>query len=227
MGKLIYSVIGSLDEYIADTAGDFSWAMPDAEVHQYANDELAGIAVHLYGRRTYELMTPWENDPDLAASAPEAAEFARGWQDADKVVYSSALGDGAGQGRAAAQRRATDTGPGQVDQCCASQRPAGRPGSGCAGQQGEARSPQRRRDDRPLAGPVRCRTDPGSQAAALPSGERRHGPAHPARGQTRPDRGRTTAPRRCRRPSRSRVRRGDCGRSGAQAGPRHRAAARR
>jgi dihydrofolate reductase len=91
MGKLIYSVIASLDGYIADEAGDFSWAMPDAEVHQYANDELAGVDVHLYGRRTYELMTPWENDPELAASAPVTAEFARAWQRADKVVYSSTL----------------------------------------------------------------------------------------------------------------------------------------
>ncbi|MDI3329754.1 MAG: dihydrofolate reductase family protein [Micrococcus sp.] len=91
MGTLVYSVIASLDGYIADETGDFSWAVPDAEVHRYANDELAGIAVHLYGRRTYELMTPWENDPELAASAPETAEFAQVWQDADKVVYSSTL----------------------------------------------------------------------------------------------------------------------------------------
>jgi dihydrofolate reductase len=91
MGKLVYSVIASLDGYIADEAGDFSWAMPDAEVHQYANDELAGVAVHLYGRRMYELMTPWENDPELAASAPVTAEFSRAWQAADKVVYSSTL----------------------------------------------------------------------------------------------------------------------------------------
>jgi dihydrofolate reductase len=91
MGKLIYSVIASLDGYIADETGDFSWAMPDAEVHQYANDELAGVAVHLYGRRMYELMTPWENDPELAASAPVTAEFAKAWQDAEKVVYSSTL----------------------------------------------------------------------------------------------------------------------------------------
>lgn len=91
MGKLVYSVIASLDGYIADETGDFSWAMPDTEVHEYANDELAGVGVHLYGRRTYELMTPWENDPSLAASMPVAAEFARAWQEADKVVYSSTL----------------------------------------------------------------------------------------------------------------------------------------
>jgi dihydrofolate reductase len=97
VGKLIYSVIASLDGYIADETGDFSWAMPDAEVHQYANDELAGIAVHLYGRRMYELMTPWENDPELAASAPQTAEFARAWQDADKVVYSSTLDEASTQ----------------------------------------------------------------------------------------------------------------------------------
>lgn len=91
MGRLIYSVIASLDGYIADPTGDFSWAMPDPEVHQHANDELTGVTTHLYGRRTYELMVPWETDPTLAESQPEAAEFARVWQEADKVVYSTTL----------------------------------------------------------------------------------------------------------------------------------------
>ncbi|QCU79158.1 deaminase [Citricoccus sp. SGAir0253] len=91
MGRLVYSVIASLDGFIADEAGDFSWAEPDAEVHQYANDELAGVAVHLYGRRTYELMTAWEHDTELIEGHPVTAEFARVWQEADKVVYSSTL----------------------------------------------------------------------------------------------------------------------------------------
>lgn len=100
MGELIYTVIASLDGYIADPTGDFSWAMPDPEVHQFANDELAGVTTHLYGRRTYELMVPWETDPALAEGQPEAAEFAQLWQEADKVVYSTTL-------RRAATRRTT------------------------------------------------------------------------------------------------------------------------
>ncbi|MGM7667012.1 dihydrofolate reductase family protein [Microbacterium sp. A93] len=91
MGQLTYSAIGSLDGYIADRDGDFSWAEPDEEVHQYANDMLLGVDLHLYGRRTYDLMTVWETDPDFAAASGVYAEFAQRWMDADKVVYSSTL----------------------------------------------------------------------------------------------------------------------------------------
>ncbi|MCP3425410.1 dihydrofolate reductase family protein [Rothia sp. AR01] len=91
MGRLIYSVISSLDGYIADRRGNFDWAMPDEEVHRYANAELDGVSTHLYGRRMYELMVPWETDPEVAASSGPAAEFARIWQDADKVVFSTTL----------------------------------------------------------------------------------------------------------------------------------------
>ena len=91
MGQLIYSTIGSLDGYIADEDGDFSWAEPDEEVHQYANDQLDGVDLHLYGRTTYELMTVWETDPAFAAASRVYAEFARRWMDADKVVYSTTL----------------------------------------------------------------------------------------------------------------------------------------
>jgi dihydrofolate reductase len=33
MGSLIYSMIASLDGYIADEDGKFDWAEPDEEVH--------------------------------------------------------------------------------------------------------------------------------------------------------------------------------------------------
>ncbi|MGH8878572.1 MAG: dihydrofolate reductase family protein, partial [Stackebrandtia sp.] len=39
MGKLVYSAIMSIDGYIADADGDFSWAEPDAEVHEFVNDQ--------------------------------------------------------------------------------------------------------------------------------------------------------------------------------------------
>jgi len=38
MGKLIYSGIMSLDDYIADRAGKFDWSVPDKEVHTVIND---------------------------------------------------------------------------------------------------------------------------------------------------------------------------------------------
>ena len=38
MAKLIYSAITSLDGYVADEAGTFDWAEPDADVHAFIND---------------------------------------------------------------------------------------------------------------------------------------------------------------------------------------------
>lgn len=91
MGRLVYTAIGSLDGYLADEAGDFGWAAPDAEVHAFVNDRLRGVGTFLYGRRTYELMTAWENDRSLAEASPETADFARLWQRADKIVHSTSL----------------------------------------------------------------------------------------------------------------------------------------
>jgi dihydrofolate reductase len=91
MGRLLCTSIGSLDGYLADPDGDFGWAAPDAEVHAFVNARQRGVGTYLYGRRTYELMVPWETDPALAAHAPETAEFAEIWQQADKVVFSSTL----------------------------------------------------------------------------------------------------------------------------------------
>ncbi len=95
MGELVYAAIASLDGFIADEDGDFSFAEPDEEVHQHANDWLVGVDLHLYGRRTYELMTVWETDPAFGASSRVYAEFAQRWMDADKVVYSRTLGEDA------------------------------------------------------------------------------------------------------------------------------------
>jgi hypothetical protein len=38
LAELLYSVIASLDGYIADADGNFAWAAPDEEVHRFAND---------------------------------------------------------------------------------------------------------------------------------------------------------------------------------------------
>lgn len=93
MGRLIYSVVCSLDGYLADENGDFSWAFPDEQIHRHANLEMRGISLQLLGRRLYEIMVPWETDPDLAADSEVGAEFARYWQDSDKIVYSSTLAE--------------------------------------------------------------------------------------------------------------------------------------
>jgi dihydrofolate reductase len=91
MAKLIYSAIMSLDGYIEDGTGNFDWAMPDEECHQFINDLERTAGTHLYGRRMYETMMVWETDPGFAAESPIMRDFAGIWQAADKIVYSRTL----------------------------------------------------------------------------------------------------------------------------------------
>jgi dihydrofolate reductase len=91
MAKLIYSPITSLDGYIEDTTGNFDWAAPDEEVHQFVNDLERSAGTYLYGRRMYEMMTAWETDASLMEESPITRDFAEIWQAADKIVYSKTL----------------------------------------------------------------------------------------------------------------------------------------
>ena len=91
MAKLIYSAIASLDGYIADEDGSFDWAVPDEEVHAFINDLVRPVGTYLYGRRMYEMMVVWENDPSIAEQSPLLRDFAEIWRAADKVVYSRTL----------------------------------------------------------------------------------------------------------------------------------------
>jgi len=89
--KLIYTSLASLDGYIADEEGAFDWAVPDEEVLVFLNDLERSVGTYLYGRRMYELMIGWETDPAAAAQSAASGDFARIWQAADKVVYSTTL----------------------------------------------------------------------------------------------------------------------------------------
>lgn len=91
MGKLIYSMITSLDGYVSDADGEFSWSMPDEELHQFVAELSRSFGTYLYGRRMYETMVFWETadaDPEAPAFV---RDYARIWQDTDKVVYSTTL----------------------------------------------------------------------------------------------------------------------------------------
>ena len=91
MAKLIYSAITSLDGYIADEDGNFDWATPDEEVHAFINDNERSVGTYLYGRRMYETMLYWETASTGDDQSAAARDYARIWQAADKVVYSSTL----------------------------------------------------------------------------------------------------------------------------------------
>jgi dihydrofolate reductase len=92
MSKLTYSMIASLDGYVADENGTFDWAEPDAEVHTHLNELIRSVGTFLLGRRMYEVLVPWET-VNLAGQPPHIADFAQIWRAADKIVYSTTLDD--------------------------------------------------------------------------------------------------------------------------------------
>jgi dihydrofolate reductase len=90
VARLIYSVIASLDGYVADEKGNFDWAEPDAEVHTFFNELERPVGTYLYGRGMYETMIYWETARD-ADQPPFVRDFAEMWRAASKIVYSRTL----------------------------------------------------------------------------------------------------------------------------------------
>jgi dihydrofolate reductase len=91
MAKLIYSVITSLDGYVADEEGNFDWAAPNEEVHTFVNDLERSVGTYLYGRRMYEVMVYWETAHTVPDRPAFEYDYANIWQSADKIVYSKTL----------------------------------------------------------------------------------------------------------------------------------------
>ena len=90
MAGLLYSAIASLDGYVADRDGDFTWGMPSEEEHAFVNDIQRRVGTCLYGRRMYEVLVAWET-LDVAGEPPCVSDFAEIWRAADKIVYSRTL----------------------------------------------------------------------------------------------------------------------------------------
>jgi dihydrofolate reductase len=104
MAKLIYVTNVSLDGFIEDEHGDFGWTGPDDEQFTFVTDLIRPVGTYLYGRRLYQVMAVWETEPAVAAQSARTAEFARVWQGADKVVYSTTL-DAVATARTRLERR--------------------------------------------------------------------------------------------------------------------------
>jgi|SRR5579862_1979718 len=89
MAKLLYITNTSLDGYIEDAAGDFSFIRPPDEVLPFITELVRPVGTHLYGRRLYETMAYWEAPAE--GSSPEDLEWAHVWQQAQKIVFSRTL----------------------------------------------------------------------------------------------------------------------------------------
>jgi dihydrofolate reductase len=92
MGKLIYSMMASLDSLIEGPDGELDWHVIDEELHRHFNDLESTFEMHLYGRRLYEIMSAFWPTADHNLTAPAyVVEYARIWQAMPKIVFSKTL----------------------------------------------------------------------------------------------------------------------------------------
>jgi len=92
MGKLIYAMNVSLDGFVETSDHSLDWSTVDDEVHALWNELTGSSEAALYGRRMWEVMSPYwptaETDPD---ATPVMREFARIWNRQPKIVFSSSM----------------------------------------------------------------------------------------------------------------------------------------
>ncbi|HMM29098.1 MAG TPA: dihydrofolate reductase family protein [Aggregatilineaceae bacterium] len=92
MRQVIYSMMVTLDGYIAAPNEGLEWGNVDEELHRFANDQERQMGGHLYGRRMYEVMTFWSTPAPDSPSAPDyIREYAQIWRAIPKVVFSRTL----------------------------------------------------------------------------------------------------------------------------------------
>jgi dihydrofolate reductase len=90
--KLVYSMLVSLDGYVAGPDGSIDFAIPDEALHRVANDGIREAEIELYGRRMWDTMAAYWPTADQEPDAHELErEFAELWQAVEKVVFSRSL----------------------------------------------------------------------------------------------------------------------------------------
>ncbi|MHC1561539.1 dihydrofolate reductase family protein [Actinomycetospora sp. C-140] len=108
MRKLIFAMNLTVDGYIAAPGDDIGWSGGDAEAHAGPGDELfawwleqeQARELSLYGRKLWEEMSSfWPTGDQRPGATAAEIEFARNWRDTPKVVFSSTLGEVAGNAR--------------------------------------------------------------------------------------------------------------------------------
>jgi dihydrofolate reductase len=91
MARIVYSMMVSLDGYIAGPGGDIGLPVPEGELHRHFNDMMEQTSMELCGRRMYEAMRFWDS-PERETSASEVErDFARAWRKTPKIVFSTTL----------------------------------------------------------------------------------------------------------------------------------------
>lgn len=91
MRKIIYAQLVSADGYIEDREGKIDWTAPGEELHRHFNELEKNMDINFYGRRMSEAMDFWvtaDQNPDLKEYE---IEYARLWQDTERIVFSKTL----------------------------------------------------------------------------------------------------------------------------------------
>ena len=101
---LIYSMGVSVDGFIADREGGFSWSVPNEDLFRFHVTQTRELGGFLLGRRLYETMLVWETDPSMRDTMRDSeldAAFADVWCAIPKVVFSRTLDSVQGNARLA------------------------------------------------------------------------------------------------------------------------------
>jgi dihydrofolate reductase len=99
MRKIIYAQLISLDGYIEDADGKIDWTAPNEELHRHFNKLEKNTAINFYGRKMSEVMDFWltaDQNPDLK---DYEHEYARIWQNTQRIVFSKTLDKVEGKAR--------------------------------------------------------------------------------------------------------------------------------
>jgi dihydrofolate reductase len=97
---LIYSMGVSVDGFISDRHGQFSWSVPSDEQFDFHVEQVRELGGLLLGRKLYETMLVWETDRSIVQNESQA-QFAEIWAAIPKVVFSRTLDSVHGNARLA------------------------------------------------------------------------------------------------------------------------------
>lgn len=91
MRKIIYAQLTSLDGYIEDAEGKIGWTKPDEELHRHFNELEKNLDLNFYGRGMSEAMDFWLTADQLPDLKEYEYEYARLWQETQRIVFSKTL----------------------------------------------------------------------------------------------------------------------------------------
>jgi dihydrofolate reductase len=92
MGRVVYTMMVSLDGFVETLDHSLDWVTIDDEIHGFANAQARDAALDVYGRGMWETMSGyWPTADQNPDEPPVQVEFAKIWQAMPKVVVSRSL----------------------------------------------------------------------------------------------------------------------------------------